>query len=492
MVQPYPLSKTQEQDVRAKFGEAALDALVDVLLSRAQAKTKAVSATASYAYLHGPGSLLGVLGLPQAFRNAMILPVKGLQTELQYMRSDFENELFTIMTGQTASTGTEPTANCMDSTEPGALKICSQVWPFGRLQKDSQVLDVTMTNRLINRGEFIDPTIVGNPFQDLLPKGLPVNPLAAFKDDASKKLTELFVAMYRDYGHVNYDGNPGNTGASTGGYLEWNGLDRLFNTGYQDAISGKPCPAADSMVRSFNNLLMNTNALALVQEISEMIRAQKYLAERTGQAPVEYAFNMRYSAFLVLTEVWPCAYFTVMCTNLQTGARDFVNAERQLQLRNEMREGMYIVTVFGDKIPVIIDDFIIENNPLPGTFQSDIYLLPKVAGGRPATYFQFFNWDGPAAAVEIGNLLAPPGTFTTAAGGRYLMVKKMPNNTCVQVQAIEKKRLICETPFLAARLTNCRYTVTIHEREPLTTAPYFVDGGQYYNYPPYFYPAYPG
>lgn len=474
-----------------------LEALSDLVLQRAQekAREKAVSSTASPNYLHGPGSLLGLMGLPSEINNAMVMPVKGLAAVLPTMISPYEQAIKTILTGQTASSGSEPTTNCADGKNPGNLKICNQVWPFGRLQMDSQVIDVSQIGRLINRGEFVDAQLIGNPFADLPVQG-PVSPADALRTEVGKKITELFVALTRDYGHLNFDGNPINTAASSGGYLEWNGLDKIINTGYIDAFTGIACPAADSRVVSFGNLAIDTNAGALVQQVSELVRAQYYLADRTQQGPVGFAFAMRYSLWLKLTEVWPCAYFTTMCTNLNTGSTQFVDAARQLALRDEMRAGMYILTVFGDKIPVIIDDYITETIPVSGTFQSDIYLVPLThVGGRPATYFEAFNWDGPNGAVEAGALLAPTGTYSTVGGGQYLLIKNPPTKTCVQVTVVTKKRLICEIPFLAARLTNVRYTVLEHERNFTGATPdvsygYAPNGGQYY-FPPstnYFYP----
>lgn len=469
-----------------------LDLLANAMLEQLAIRTKDVSATPSPYNLHGPGSLLGVLGLPSEVNNAMVLPVTGLQAALPTMISNYEDKLMTILTGQTASTGEEATTNCGDGKQPGNLKICNQIWPFGRLQLDSQVLDITNVGRLINRGEFVDQTLVGNPFQSMQVQP-PVPTAEALRTEVGKKITEMFVALYRDYGHVNFDGNPANTAASSGGYLEWNGLDRIINTGYRDVISGNLCPAADSLIINFNGAVMDTNAGALVTDMSQMVRAQKYLATLTGQAPIEFAFSMRYSAFLKLTEVWPCAYFTTMCSNLNTGSTQFVEAQRQIDMRNEMRAGMYILTVFGDRVPVIIDDFITETIPVAGTFQSDIYLVPLThVGGRKATYFEAFNWEGTNGAIEAGALMAPQGTYSTLGGGQYLMIKNPPTKTCVQITMVTKKRLVCEIPFLAGRLTNVRYTVAIHERNTTGATPdgtygYQPNGGAYYNYAPYNY-----
>ena len=502
-------SKPQVSEMK----DLALDALTDAIIARLVAKTqrpgystKAVSGTASPNYLHGPGSLLGVLGLPDIINNAMVLPLLGVAGHLErtgaVMISPFEDKIHTILTGQTASSGVEPTMNCDDSKQPGNLKLCNQIWPFGRQQLDSQVIDITQIGRLINRGEFLNPTLIGNPFGDLTPEPM-IPPQEALRTEFGKKITELFIALNRDYGHLTYDGNPANTAGNAGGYLEQNGLDRLINTGYRDAESGIACAAADLLIIDFGGAVMNANAQLLVRQLSEMVRAQKYLAERSGQAPVEFALAMRYSAFLIATEVWPCAYFTTMCTatdlggGILNGSFNVVDAGRQIELRNQMREGMYLLTIFGDKVPVILDDFINETVPVAGQFQSDIYLVPLTTiGGRPSLYLEHFNWDGPNSATEIAALMAPAGTVTTTGGGRWLLVRKMPNNTCMQIQIITKRRLILETPFLAARLTNVGYQVLDHERDFTGGTPdysygYQPDGGQTRFYPNYTYPPFP-
>src|SRR5919109_1481421 len=169
------MGRTFNQSVREPFGELALDALTDALAGRLaqqqpgklRGKTTGLPGTPSQNFLHGPGSLFGTLGLSPEVFNAMILPRKGVQAELPYFRNPFENEIVEILTGQTAGTGTEPTAACQDATQPGQLKICKQMWPYGQLVKDTQVLDITKSGRLINRGEFVDMRVVGNPWEPL-------------------------------------------------------------------------------------------------------------------------------------------------------------------------------------------------------------------------------------------------------------------------------------------------------------------------------------
>jgi hypothetical protein len=309
-------------------------------------------------------------------------------------------------------------------------------------------------------------------------------------------MVELIGDIARRYGHLAFDGNPANTAAwAPDGYQEYWGLSKLVNSGYVDATTNQVCPAADSLVIDFNSVLMDTNALTYVQQISEAVRIKDYLAKRTGQYPVQWALVMRYSTFMKLTEVWPCAYFTVQCTNLQANATNFVEAQRQIDLRNEMRAGGYLLTVYDQKVPVIIDDFVDEEVvPVAGQFCSEFYLVPvKTAGGNPSLYWQYFGWDTPNGAMEAASYLTPAGTVSTFGAGQYLIVRKMPKNTCTQLQAITKKRLILRTPFLAVRFTNACYTITQHERDFTGATPaagygYQPNGGPYYQPAPSFYP----
>jgi hypothetical protein len=212
---------------------ALLDALVGLLAERVTEKAQSANA-------HGPGGLLGLSGLPPYIVNAMVMPVGGLEARLPRMASQFEYPPHTILTGMTASEGDEPTANCTDCRTPGQLKICNQVWVFGRQCMDTRVLDLSETGQLINRGEFRDQRIIGNPFgaataSSNMPR--PFNLRDALQSDATKKLAELVIAFQRDYAGLHWTGNPANTAANTGGYKEYNGLERLVNTGYRDAFS---------------------------------------------------------------------------------------------------------------------------------------------------------------------------------------------------------------------------------------------------------------
>ena len=84
--------------------------------------------------------------------------------------------------------------------------------------------------------------------------------------------------------------------------------------------------------------------------------------------------------------------------------------------------------------------------------------------------------------------MAPTGYFTTLMNGRFLQTRLSPTHTCVQVEIVERPRLILLTPFLAAKWTNLRYNITVAGRDAYPDQTYFADGGSVNTPLPYFYP----
>lgn len=463
------------------------DVLIDALLSRMAARTKAAGTPPNATYAHGPGGALGQFGLPANIINAMVIPLQGLAARMPIMLSNFTNEVFQIMTGQTASTGSEPTTACGDGRQPGNLKFCAQTWPFGRIVMDSQIVQADRAGELINRGEFIDQSLIGNPFAELT-QPLSVSPRDALRSVTKKKIMELMVALHRDYGHLLYDSNPANT-AGSDGYIEFNGLDRLINDTYQDVFAQQACPAANSLIRSFN-ANVETSPENTVAEITEIVRHMRYLAERLHLLPVKWVWVMRYSLFMKLTELWPCAYMTYRCRTAAPNddARVVIDGREQEKMRAAMRKGKYLL-VDDEEVEVVIDDYIDETANNNGTFTSDMYYVPEtINGGYRTLYWQYFNLAGPYGMQEAVGDFAP-NAFKVLGGGRYWLHHKPPTNECIQIRVGYKPRVILEAPFLAGRLTDLTYAARIHEWVGDPSDPnYFRNGGVYSQPEPQFYP----
>jgi hypothetical protein len=457
------------------------------LLAQVGVATKAVSSTPTGTYGHGNGGLFSAPGLSRQVFSAMVLPNLGLQSILPVRGARETNPLYGIMTGVTASTGTEPVGVCDDPMLSGLMKLCEHSFVFGRQSRGTRVFDLDRIGQLTNRGEFTDLQFLGGPWVDGATPTVPTfsgtDGSAALNVEVGKVMFELAVAWGRDFARELYTGNPTNN-TSGGGRKYFYGLDLLINTGYRDAETSVACPAADSIVRSFGGANINTAGAQIVQEITYIYRNLRYIAQRTGLDPVTWAVCMPWSLFYELTAVWPCAYLTARCA-LPAGSTQFVDAGDQIAMRDQMRgditsrTGQYLM-IDGQRVEVVLDDAIVETEGFAGgTFQSTIYFVPlRVLGKTPSTFIEYYNYDTPGGSMDAARILASGDTYYTTDGGRFFWHKKPPTNFCVQIIAKTEPRVLLLTPYLAARLTNIRYTPLIHERSPFSDSAYFVNGGK--------------
>lgn len=444
-----------------------------------QAATKAVSATPTGVFGHGPGGIFSFPGLEPGVVNAMVLPSLGLMSVLPSRTSRDENPMYALMTGVTASVGSEPAGPCDDPPYSGVMKLCMHTFLWGRQSRRSKVWDLTEMGKVRNRSDFLDLTLYGDPLaaspNPMVP-GTPGDPSQALRSEIQKQLFEFSVSWARDFAPVLFTGDPLNNTAN-GGYREPYGLETLINTGYRDAESGVACPAADSIVYDFNDAQVDENVALFIRLVSDIFTRLRFNADKMGLAPAEWAFVGPRSLFQVITEFWPCAYHSYRCQMLGTNTEGVVDLGRMNEMRDQMREGSYLL-VDGRAIPYIIDDSIPETETEGSCQIADLYIVPlRYLGARPALFLEYFDFDGPGAAMEAAKVFAPDGTFFTTNGGRYLWVKKPPTNYCVEFQAVTKWRAILETPQLAARILDIKYCPFAHERSWDPDNSYYVDGG---------------
>lgn len=441
---------------------------------------------------HGKGGLFGVLGLSPDVVNAMVAPLAGLAAELPVMMSNETNPLFSILTGQTASTGEEPSAPCVGGKQPGNLKQCIQTWPFGRITMDSNPMRIDQAGQIINRGEFLDQRLVGNPFADV-PMPKQVSPDEALRSYPAKLLLELMNAVQLDYRPLFYTGSYLNTiaNAPDNGYVEYFGLNYIINPGYRDAIANVACPAADPTVAAFGGQNVGTASSAIINLMVELYWFVDYLAQQTKLQPAQWCWAMRQSLFRELTKIWPCAYYTYQCTVLPTGGdnRGIVDARDMRELRDDMYNNQFLL-IDGKRVDVILDDAIPETYEGGGAYESDIYLVCKtISGNTKALYQDYFNWRAPYGAAEAIRLLKS-SNYEITPDARYIIHYMPPTYWCNQISLLTRPRLVARAPFLNGRITDVRYTPMFHERVPFQSDPYnYKDGGQTtYAAPTYYAP----
>lgn len=461
-------------------------ALLSVKEAGVGKRLKTVSSTPTSVYGHGPGGLFSSPGLSRPLFSAMVLPKVGISSILPLRPTNETNPLFGIITGVTASVGSEPNGVCDDPKSAGLTKLCTHSFVFGRYSRQTRVFDIDRAGRVTNRGEFMDLQLMNNPFSipglDQPPSAPGFNAAQVAQNEVAKALFEFAVSWSRDFARKLYTGTPSNNTAG-GGYKEFYGLETLVNTGYRDAETGIACPAADSLVRSFGDLNVTSNAAALAKNLTNMYRNLKFLASRAGLEPVRWVISMPFALFYEITEVWPISYLTYRALAIPAGSTNFVNSSDVEKMRDEMRGDLYdyqgqFLLIDGQKIPVVLDDSVPEVAQGDGSFTSDIYFIPvTVMGGQPVTYMEYFNYETPGGALEMARQLAPNDMYFTTDGGRFLWHKKPPQNFCVQAMAKTEPRLMLLTPYLAARLQNVKYMPVEHERSPFTDSYYWVNGG---------------
>lgn len=473
-----------------QFAQQFLAALTSAALPNQQQTNtwtgyKSAGSTPTASLGHGPGGLFSGPGRDRAVFSALILPVQGVQSRLPAMPSPDTNPVFQIITGQTATTGDEPTNVCDDAPYAGLTKLCETSLTFGRFQRSTRVFDITAFGARLNRGELFDYQLLNTPFADqtMLPMPAPGNIADLVNNDLVKATYELAVAWSRDFARIIWTGNPSSNNTAGGGYKEFWGFSRLINDGYRDYETQVLCAAADSTVRSFLNLRISTNATAFYNQVTDLYRRIRWIAQQTGLSPCTWAIAMPYGMFFEATEIWPWASRQPNVT-LATGTTNFIDGGDMVNDRNAMRgnmetlDGQYLL-IDGVRVPVIIDTAITETSIAGGAFSATLWFIPMtVLGGRQSTYFEYFDWRSQNGAMDAAKLFTGGDYYFVSDNGRFMWHRKPPTNWCAQLQSIMSPRLVCRTPYIAARLENVAYLPIEHERSWDPSNDYWVNGGR--------------
>jgi hypothetical protein len=441
------------------------------------------SGTPSTPYVHGPGGLFGVMGLEREIIHTRLQPV-GLAGRLPVRANMDQTPLFPYISGFRDVTGTVADGVCDDPQTAGPMKTCLQTAPFGRYSFMTRELEINRVGQRINRGEFMDLTLVNDPLARSMGRAImpnvPGEQQALAGAEMLQRFIEVGIAFQNQLAPQLYVGTTTNNSGG-GGYEEFNGLDLLIGTGKVDAQNLVACPSLDSIVWDYNlTQIDDANASPdIVTLLTNIVRRIMHIATRTGLQPLELAFSMRQDLFWELTDIWACAYWTYRCDVSGTGERLNLDAQEVARFRDDMRNGNYLL-IDGRRFPVVIDDAIAElssddDGDIPvGCFASDIYIVPLRARGMDVLYWEHFDYrQGPMQAVVDGRLTQ----YFWTDGGIFLWHAKPPNNWCVQHLAKTEPRVILRTPHLAARILDVMYCPLQHSRDTFPSQDYWIDGG---------------
>jgi hypothetical protein len=436
-------------------------------------------------HAHGPGGIFSSAGIENLVVNAH-MTAEDLDPKLRAFGTVYMNPLYPTLTGFSEDTGSEPDGVCEDCLG-GTMQGCNLTATFGHLCRGSDEIHIMRTIQMINRGETTPLTLLG----DILGEGgiskMPSTPTEWLEVTTKAEMVKVALLMQRKIIKMTWNGSPANNTAN-GGYKEFPGLETLVGTGKVDAETGTACDSLDSLVMSYGKTDVSDDRGGndIVTYLSQMEWYVRHNATRMGLMPVNWVICMRPELWFELTAIWSCRYLTNRCqaTNFDEALPISINDNTAIQMRDQMREGMYLI-INGRRYPVIACDGMTESQGGDpgkpnwdaalgaGNFMSDIFFLPlTVRGGMSTLYWEYLDYSKADAQIA----LTRSGNDFWTDGGRFFWTVERQRG-CYKMNAEIDLRLILRTPHVAARLDDVKYTPLLHLRSPFYGDPYFKKGG---------------
>jgi hypothetical protein len=429
--------------------------------------------------LHGPTGIFSTFGLNREILTAHLEP-EGIASVLPIKPSMDTDPRYGTVTGITGSYGDQPENKC-DAAPHAYLKGCNLTARFGQLRFDTNTIEWNKVITRLNRGDFMDLQMLGSLLgNDQAAMGLVPANLTGGDLLNIVTLSEMLVAgvqMQRELTHQYWQGNVAITN-------EFPGLDVQIATGQMDADRpGTLCPALDADVKSFNYADVCGTVNDIVEYMSMMAWYLDYNARKMKLKPVKSVISMTPNLWYELSACWPCRYLTNRCQDFAGTQVAVMNDESNVNLRDKLRDGMYL-PINGINYPVVIDDGIFEhdstnnpNNLVDGEFASTIYFVPlTVLGNFPVTYREYLDYRSSVAQANLKpfmNMRRPDfwsdnGIFSWAYDGQLW---------CYLLGLLTEQRIILRAPQLSGRIDHVKYTPLQHLRSPDPTSDYWLDGG---------------
>ncbi len=406
--------------------------------------------------------------------SALVQPL-GLTQVVNPVPSIWAQERISILTGQLATVGTNPSDYCGAPVTPGDLKTCGQFFNWGEVHIGSQKININQAGEFANRA-VDERTIMNAAMTDaLVPDILQQMNLRSIQAQA---MFQVGTALRRALAPVMFTGDPSTAAVSaTPGFIkEFTGLDRLIVDGHTDAETGIACPAADSLIINWNAAIDGTSGgQNITQQITAFAYGLQFLADEVGMGTTRFAFIMNPDLFYALTAVYACQYATYRCLSSNAGQPIIQTAPDVNSLRLQMYQGSYLL-VEGRAIPVIQDNTIAITAGGGNFRKSDVYFIPIDFNGRPLLRLEFFPMDNQWQNELAGHFNSQ--SFTSNNGMYRLYWDRQMS--CAQMVLDAKLRLILDAPFLAGRLQNLLYISNLAGyRSPLPGTTGYKNGGAY-------------
>ncbi len=450
--------------------KAAIDQLMGV-------KNDPASTVSTWAQPHGLGGLLSGSGVRPNMFSTIVRPTNTFMSALPLRPSNKLNEVFEILTGQTATAGSRAADVCSEGPMAGRLKVMRQTIPFGTMKLDTEIdripdlglrRDYADMDRTFENLETIDSPFI----PDVVRQGNNINTVAG------KKMYETGLSIERSVEYADIVGVGGST-SNEADLLPWisqySGLEQFIKTGYADSVTSVLAPAADSVVVNHNASIDSNgvNGADFVTNVVDAVYAVREVARQVGMGDTVHAIVMNPKMFRAVAYKWACAYYTTACTGT-TSNPNFQNSTEIVAARDEMLRNR-VLMVDGEPIPVLLSTGI----PTPGVssnvFNSDLFVVPMSWRGNPLTYRQYFPLNNTDIS-QLSDILGPVAP-RVMNNGLYLMGHRTTNGFCTKLEFVARMRLILDAPFLAARVNDVQFTYRAQTRDVRVGESLYRNGG---------------
>lgn len=445
-----------------EFNEAELETLAKAGMLQIGQKNDPAATTLTAPALHGPlqgnANQFGALSAPGVRPEryvAMQQPNSWLNI-VSVNPSDYTEERIEILTGQTPGGSTNATGFCGNPPTPGHLLTCQQLYVWGSYYIKTNLNAVPLIGQRRNRadvpGQLLNTPAEQNPFLPEIVRSM--------TDTRSQLAYEFFVMandMARNTELVSMLGTAGTDASRTGWFAEFAGLRGQIKTGYTDVVTGVACPAADSVVESFNALISGNHSdgsgRSIVATWFDLMYALKSRARKAGLA-VQWAVVLREEMFRTLVEIISNQYNFYQVSGSQYAERNS-SADMVQELRREMASGQYLLDDQGMPVPVVFTEGLAFPAVANNTYVSDLLVVPVSINGAPGLRLEYFPMDNQYAA-EFAQFGATDDIRTINNG--LFIVGKRSTGLCIEYHFASRMRLILEAPFLAGRIDDIRFT----------------------------------
>lgn len=488
-LKPSPRFVAARQKLQSGRNAANPAAAAPGMYTEAEAVKAIQLATKAVGYKHDPtgtpignyygsgGLFSNTLGRPDMF-SAVMQPMSWW-AGLPMRESLIENAEREILTAVTAASGENPSSVCGNPPTPGVLQTCRVYLPFGQYFAGSPVLDTTKIGMLDAYG--VQPRQLIN-FAET-PAWFVPDPLRLPNVDLSSEVAiQLYIlatTLARQAATVELDGNPATayTATDLGWIREPTGLSRLIKTGWTD-ISGAACNALDSIVVDWDAAVDAASSASysggdLPRLLNDIHSSLMSIARGVGMPDTRWQVVMPEPLFAQLVFKMACSYALARCADGAVGTpigRTMTEIEARY---NEMRGGNYLL-LNGMQVPVgFTSGYEMDTSVAPVTGAS-IFFVPMTGAGRDLTFLEYFPLDNPA--VQAWNRLSNTTDRFYTNNGMYGFASRS-SGFCDQLLVTHRPRLVLETPFLAARVDNITFNLTVGWRSPFPGNSSYYNGG---------------